>query len=444
MSAAFLFPVLMVCIAATVIFPLTEAPGWCAPVCGGVALGVAVLLWRVVMVPRRLVRVGMELLSGQDCNSRLRTVGQPDADRIVTLFNRLMGSLGEERRHIREQENLLSLLIDASPMGVAMLDDRGCVTRVNAAFCTLLGVRDEADIAGRGLSGLPGRIGEALAGLPDGGECVVRPGGNAVIRCYRRWFMQMGCRRPFLLVESLTEEVMRIEREAYGRVIRLIAHEVNNSMAGFRGLLSQLEDIFDGDPDMEAVISSVTERCVALGSFIGGYADVVRLPEPKFECIDVSEFVESQLPFLESVAGMPLDFRCDESARGARVSGDPVQLGQVMVNLVRNARQSLESLPSAGVALGPGEAGEPEAGSDIAIELTSDISGITLAVSDRGPGIAPDQRERLFTPFYSTRPGGQGIGLTLVSEILRRHGCHYVLATEADGCTRFRIRWTRL
>ena len=202
---------------------------WTAVFMSLISLGA---LWYSVVQPARVVRNGMDLLRAQEYNNRLSRVGQRDADRIVELFNRLMDRLHREHIRKREQDKLLSLLIDASPMGMAMMDFDGHITMVNSAFVRMMNMSDDGQLAGLTLQQLDCELGQAIAAVPEGKSMTVRLGDVRVYRIYRLWFMDSGFRRPFVLVESVTDDVIRAERGAYEKVIRLIAHEVNNTMGG--------------------------------------------------------------------------------------------------------------------------------------------------------------------------------------------------------------------
>lgn len=396
---------------------LTAATG----VCAGVLLWG---LWHAVLRPRRMVMRGMELLSNQETNNRLTLTGQHDADRIATLFNTLMDRLHQEQIRLREQDSFLHLLIEASPMGVAILDFDGHCTDANPAFIRLASLPDAAAATGLTMDALPSPISATLASLADGETRTVRLDDNSVLRCSRRFFVERGFRRPFLLVESLTEEVMEARRQAYGKVIRLMAHEVNNSMTGISTLLQILADVHSRDPEMSDFIESVRDRCDRLGRFIASYADVVRLPEPTLLPLDLCAFTDSQLPFLRSNTDCEIEIT--HPATPLIISADADMIAQVLVNIVRNSTDAIRSTgrTDGHIGIHIGRKGH---------------DGAELTVSDNGCGLSAEVASNLFTPFYSSKPDGQGIGLTMTAEILRRHHARFRLHTDADGLTRFNI-----
>ena len=205
----------------------------------GVLAMALLLLWLFYMrmvKPIGTIANGINLLREQDFSTRLAPVGQADADRIVEMFNEMMGRLKNERLRIREQNHFLDLLINESPMGVIVLDMHDRIGMLNKAAAEMLGIGRE-DAAGRSAAEMDGQLAQALAGLRTGETRTLRLNNAMVYRCARLSYMDQGFAHPFMLVERLTDEVMRAERTAYEKVIRMMAHEVNNSMAGVNSIL---------------------------------------------------------------------------------------------------------------------------------------------------------------------------------------------------------------
>lgn len=390
-----------------------------------VAVAAAAALWvyHGVVKPAKVARLGMELLTAQDTNSRLRKTGNHQADRVADLYNTLMERLHEQMLHNREQDRLLSQLISASPMGVAMMDLDGRISEANPAFMHLLGLRRENPI-GKHLEELPGELASALASAPEG-ESTIQIAETEIYRCRRLSFLDRGFNRPFILLDNMAEEVRRIEQAAYAKVIRVMAHEVNNSLGGVGSLLETLETIHSEDPMLSEVIESGRERCRSLGLFVNSYADVVRLPDPRMEAADLNDEMRRLHTFLQSIAGTRAEVSLSLSDQRLGVRIDKVQMERVMVNIVKNAAESISS----------GARGE------IKITTGREKGAALLTVENNGTPIGKEHAMMLFTPFYTTKPGGKGIGLTLVSEILRRHGCRYSLRSDDGGKTTFRIEF---
>ncbi|MDE6810803.1 MAG: PAS domain-containing protein [Muribaculaceae bacterium] len=374
-----------------------------------------------------MVQRGMELLSEQEANNRLATVGQPDADLIARLFNTLISKLHEERLRSREQNKFLQQLIEASPMGIALLDYNDNFVHVNPSFLKLARLSDKIDIRQKNLYQLSGYVVSQIQEMKQGEIKTIKCDNQTVLRCYLLYFMERGFRRPFILLESLTDEILDAERKAYGKVIRIMAHEVNNSMTGITTLLDILSAYHCDDSEMSEFITSVIERCNSMGRFIGAYADVVRLPEPLPEQLDVKSFIQSQLPFIRSISPYPIELNVIDDP--IVIHADADMLSQVLVNIIKNSTEAIRKT-------------ERNDGRIIISACKDKHAENIITISDNGCGIASEIGSELFNPFFTTKPDGQGIGLTMVAEILRKHNAGFSLLTDNDGITRFRIRFS--
>lgn len=397
---------------------------WVVYALSGLSLLLLFLLLRSVIMPAQKVRYGLDLIASQDFNNRLVKVGEPEADRIVKLFNTMIDKLRNERLLNLERENFLQLLVEASPMGVAMLDFDGRISLVNPAFMKILGLDMEQDIKGEPLRKIPSELASRMAEVPLDKSEEIRLGDIRRYRCYHLSFVQSGFKRQFYLLESLTEEVMKAERNAYEKVIRIISHEVNNTMGGVRSVLDTLHEIVE-DEDLREVIESCDNRCDQMTRFISSYADVVRVPDPVKSKVRLNDVLTEMIPFLQGMLspGLVLEFQPAEEE--IEVELDLSLIQQVIVNIVKNA---VESFPE-----------NYDKEGKISISTAVEASRIRLEISNNGEPISEELSAQLFSPFFTTKRGGRGIGLTLISEILNRHGAKYSLKTTPAGITRFSI-----
>lgn len=374
-----------------------------AMICG-LAAGALLTVLIYIFVFRLMDTVdnGINLLRAQDYASRLRKVGQPEADAVVELFNDLMDNLKSERQ-TREEKNLfLQQLIDASAQGIVIMNLDETIMQTNAAAEEMLRDID-------------------IPALDDGGSVTLRAADGMIYRVMRQSFFDRGFRRTFYLIEILTEEVRNIERDTYGKVIRTIAHEVNNTLGGIDSVMQVVRDV--SEPDIAEVIENCRERNQMLTDFISAYASLVKIPEPHTVAMDTAESIEHLKPFISYYAGkadIHISYRIEESST---VQLDPVLWEQAMINIIKNAAESIAETKR----------------TDGVIEISTDSRG-TITITDNGKGISSDQTPLLHTPFYTTKPDGQGIGMMLIREILRRHGCKFTLSTEkTTKKTHFRI-----
>lgn len=377
--------------------------------------------YRKIVKPLNSIGSGMELLREQDFSSRLSPVGQYEADRIVNVFNRMMEQLKNERLRLREQNNFLDLLIKASPMGVILTTLDEDLSELNPMAQKMLGVRQE-DVLGKKMNEIDSPLAAELANVPKGETATVRLNDLNIYRCTHSSFIDRGFQHPFFLIESLTDEVMKAEKKAYEKVIRMIAHEVNNTTAGITSTLDTVEQALsteEGMDDICDVMRVCTERCFSMSRFITRFADVVKIPEPTLTPVDLNDLAFTCKRFMEGMCAdrnIKLRLEIDETLKEVKM--DASLFEQVLVNIIKNAAESIEK---------DGEI------------IVRTLSPATIEVVDNGKGISKEVEAKLFSPFFSTKPNGQGIGLIFIREVLMRHGCTFSLRTYADGLTRFRI-----
>ncbi len=377
--------------------------------------------YRKIVKPLNSIGSGMELLREQDFSSRLSPVGQYEADRIVNVFNRMMEQLKNERLRLREQNNFLDLLIKASPMGVILTTLDEDLSELNPMAQKMLGVRQE-DVLGKKMNEIDSPLAAELANVPKGETATVRLNDSNIYRCTHSSFIDRGFQHPFFLIESLTDEVMKAEKKAYEKVIRMIAHEVNNTTVGITSTLDTVEQALsteEGMDDICDVMRVCTERCFSMSRFITRFADVVKIPEPTLTPVDLNDLAFTCKRFMEGMCtdrNIKLRLEIDETLKEVKM--DASLFEQVLVNIIKNAAESIEK---------DGEI------------IVRTLSPAIVEVVDNGKGISKEVEAKLFSPFFSTKPNGQGIGLIFIREVLMRHGCTFSLRTYADGLTRFRI-----
>ena len=416
--------IVLLIIGAVVALMLLDASSVTYTVVWGVALLgtlLLILFYRNVMKPLRTIANGIDLLRAQDFSSRLSHVGQREADRIVDMFNGMMTSLKQERLKLREQNHFLDLLIDVSPMGIIMLDSNGRISECNKAASKYVGFDSPREMFRATTKELDTPLGKVLDSLQDREVKVVRLNDSMVYRCSRLSFMESGISHPFYLIEKLTDEVMKAERKSYEKVIRMMAHEVNNSLSGILSVMETAEyEVVD--PDLSEAIAACEHRCRDMGAFITKFASAVKIPEPTKTNVDLAGLMRRRTPLFESICSATgASLSMDLPDRDVPVFIDPVLMEQVVTNIIKNAAES--------------------AGKGGKVDVSIQEPGVTLTITDNGPGISTEAAEMLFTPFFTTKEKGHGLGLLLVSEVLNSHGCRFSLETCDDGLTRFRIKF---
>lgn len=435
-------------------FLLVEQPLWFV---AAEALLLGSLLGGFVLVRRALEPLGYtrrfhDLLQDQNYANRLAAPALGELEELVGMFNTMLAALHRERLAAGEQQGFLDRLLEATPNAVLVFDFDGAISLVNASALSLLGLHQAQ---GRPLAawltneaqfvpGLDARARERsldlvaqLDALPAGDSRLLTDLDGRRYRAQRGQFFDRGFARHFLMIEDLSAELEDSERATYARLVRVLAHEVNNTVAATRSVLDSLlyyrSQLRDADAlDFATAIDAVKRRNISLGEFIDRFTRVVKMPAPERRPADLKAIVDDILWLNREQcarAGIRLGWRrCDTV---------PPQLLDVglmeaaLLNIVKNAIEAVLARQSRGAPGGHVEITLERAGNDT-----------VLAVLDSGDLLGELPARQLFTPFFTTKQGGQGIGLMFVREVLMRHGLPYSLASTGQGETRFEIRFT--
>lgn len=390
-----------------------------------------ILVWMYysVVKSKAVVERGMDLLKAQELNNRLAKVGEIESDRIVSLFNKLLERLSEERLRVREQNHFLDLLIEVSPIGVAVMDFDGRISLFNDSFRELAGIATD-NIKGKRPGELRGDLIKQLSELKSGETRTFRIGDRQIYRGSHLYFMEKGFRKSFLLVEKLTDEVRKAEKNAYCKIIRTISHEVNNSVAGLNMYLEILGDDLSLSEEQREVAVSCKERMENMSVFIGRFAEVAKLPAPEKRKVELNAMLEGMKYFLENVTMGKAELRYELCEEELMVMADRSQFEQVVVNIVKNAGESVASVSA-----------ENTGHKGVVVVRTLKCDTPELQIEDNGAGISEEYAEKIFTPFFTTKKSGQGIGLTIATEVLTSHGFQFSLKTFNGGKTIFSIKF---
>lgn len=235
----------------------------------------------------------MYLLRDQDFSSRLRLTGQPDADKIVELYNTLIASMKAERLKSLEQNKFLSLVVDASPLGIAVCNYDGEIVDTNRAWDAMQSTA----------------LTKAIDSVGNGDTQTLRLADALIVRISKLWFMDSGFKRNFILVERLTDEIAAAEKEMFNKIIRTIGHEVNNTLGSVISILDSLGEMHKDEPFTSEAIASASGSCTNLVSFVRGYADIVKLPPASPEYTELNEWMKKYIPLCPG--WLPQTYRSD-------------------------------------------------------------------------------------------------------------------------------------
>lgn len=339
--------------------------------------------------------------------------GEPLGDALVEA-NLLADAMAVQRRQALEATALLRAVMEEIDVAVFAFDADDRVRLVNRAGERLLGATEEA-ITGR--TAVECGLGDLLAGDMESVERSF-PGGSGRFGVRRTTFRERGLPMRLLVVANLAALLREEERSAWRRLIRVLGHELGNSLGPIRSIAESLRARLSRGPgdddlraDLEDGLSVVAERAGALTRFLEGYAALARLPLPKRSRTALA-------PCVRSVAAMEtrLPVRV-EPGPDVRVLADRDQIEQLLINLVRNAADAAA-----------------DTGGGVRIGWGLSPGTVELRVEDDGPGLA--NPSNLFVPFFTTKPGGSGIGLVLARQIAEAHGGTVSLENRSDaaGC----------
>ncbi|MBC8403416.1 MAG: HAMP domain-containing protein [Candidatus Marinimicrobia bacterium] len=391
-----------------------------------ISIAVSVALYWSLIHPVNLITAGVETLKDRDFNTRFVKVGQVEMDQLIEVYNQMIDQLRAERVRQREQHFFLERLIEASPMGIIVLDFDDRITQLNPAAVKAISVSAEQCIGFNLVDVGDSELAAVLSQLTPGEARIVPINGILAYKCRKSQFRNQGFYHHFIMIEELTDELYKSEKRAYGKIIRLMSHEINNSV----GAVNSVLDSFlaykrylpaEDQTDFEHAIDVVVTRNRHLNRFMTNYAEVVRLPKPNCEKHDLHHLLQTVETLMQvQCSRKNIDWLWQLASIPFEVIIDVQQFEHVLVNLVKNAVDAITF-----------------DGTITVITTTEPVK--TLIIRDTGGGFTPEVRKQLFTPFFSTKKNGQGIGLTLVREILMNHGFRFALERPATDYTDFII-----
>jgi nitrogen fixation/metabolism regulation signal transduction histidine kinase len=359
----------------------------------------------------RAVRDGILSLRDHDFSVSVAPTSDVELTGLTAAYNSLGELLRRERLDLYQRELLLDTVIQTTPLALVLTDAGERVMYSNVAARQLF--RDGHKLEGLDfatvLAASPAALREALGGGGDTLFTMDVAGEPQVYHLSQRGFLLNARPHRLLLLKQLTRELAAQEVAVWKKVIRVIAHELNNSLAPISSL-AHSGQLLAREPDpaqLARVFETIAERAAHLATFIDGYARFAKLPRPRPVPVTWPQF----LARLEGT----LPFRIDGPLPEEAATLDASQLEQVMINLLKNAAES----------------GSPP--EEITVGVRSGLPGFRLEVGDRGSGLSEAALRDALLPFYSTKPTGTGLGLTLCREIIEAHGGRLSLANRPGG-----------
>lgn len=382
------------------------------------SLWIAWSLYRQLLQPLKTIMQGVDVIKEKDFTVKFPLTGKYEMDQLINVFNHMMEQLKTERIRQEQQHFFLEKLIYTSPTGIIILDYDHNVQQINPKALQLLGIENMADAPSH-------PIFQQLLQLHSGESRTISLTGIATYKLQKSHFIDRGFPRHFVMIEELTVEILAAEKKVYEKVIRMMAHEVNNTIGPVNSIMQSTLKVqaLWADPQhhiLRDALEVAIGRNQNLNVFMRNFADLVKLPEPDKKQIDLHTLLLSVKRLMEMKAmERNVQLQMNLQPGTFMLMADEQQMEQAIINIVKN---SIESIDNTGT-------------------ITFSTSRQQLVITDTGKGIAAADAEHIFSPFYSTKRDGQGIGLTLVREILMNHGWNFSLRTIREKDTQFQIRF---
>jgi two-component system nitrogen regulation sensor histidine kinase NtrY len=391
-----------------------------------ISIVIAWNLYYQLIQPLKTLTQGLDAIRDRDFNVKFLSTGKGEVDQLIDVYNQMIDQLRNERTLQEQQHFFLEKLIYTSPTGIIILDYDCNIHQINPKAAQILSV-DEKNLLNHSVNELPGNFARHLENFRSGDTKTIKLSGVNTYKLQRSQFIDRGFSRDFIMIEELTAEILAAEKNVYGKVIRMMAHEVNNTIGPVNSIMQtalNMDALWQqsNSDELKDALQVALDRNQNLNLFMRNFADLVRLPEANKKHMDLNHTIASVSTLMAlNASENDIKLIVDISDEPFYILADVQQMEQALINIVKNA---IEAIGNKGI-----------------VKFTSDAKLKRLVVTDNGKGISDQQSNQLFSPFYSTKKDGQGIGLTLVREILTNHGFEFSLQTGADGLTAFTIQF---
>jgi two-component system nitrogen regulation sensor histidine kinase NtrY len=330
---------------------------------------------------------------------------------LLQVHNELGQVLRAERSNLMQRELMLETIVENSPVSLVLIDNYHRVAFANGAARQLIG--DGRTLEGEDFAvlvqGLASAMRQAFASGEDGIFTMDIGGSEETLLLLNRGFLLQGVAHTLHVIRPVTREMARTEVATWKKVIRVVTHELNNTLAPISSLTFTGTELARAGAieRMTEIFGGIRDRTEHLQRFVRGYASFARLPTPRKEYVEWAAFLE----------GLALHERVRRvgTLPSIRAYFDPGQIEQVLINLIRNAAES---------------GGEQEA---VEMEIRNTATAFKIDVRDRGSGMNDAVLANAFLPFYSTKRTGTGLGLAVAREIVDAHGGRLMLSNRAGG-----------
>ncbi len=362
---------------------------------------------------------GINSLKDNDFSLTIYDQQYREVSNVIGIYNELTTILRNERMDIFQRELLLDTVIQSTPVALVLTTSSGTIVYNNLAAKELF---KQPQINGCNLFDIYQQLVPALRTAIDektnGFITDIIDEQNVIFHVNCQQFMLNGSEHSLYLLKNITTEISQQEANMWKQVIRLISHELNNSLAPIASLTRSAKKII-ANPEhvhmLNDVLETIANRTDHLHQFISQYAKFAKLPKPMIAQVELA-------PFLQQLATL-VQVKCKINVSSQYAKLDAGQIEQVVINLVKNAKES----------------GSDE--QEVGVDISQQANLLTFSIYDRGSGLTESQMHQALLPFFTTKSTGSGVGLALCNEIVTNHGGKLRLANRQHGglCVSFSL-----
>lgn len=363
-------------------------------------------------------------------------------DDLNTAFNEVINEFKKTRAAKEEHFNYLQTVVQHISIGIIVFQHNGKVDIFNNAAKRMLNLSGIRFI--HELENVDENMAEVILGMKAGDKNLIKVFvDNELLQLSVRAteFRMRGDDFVLVSLQNIHSELEAKEMDSWQKLIRVLTHEIMNSITPIVSLSGTVKDILIEEETMElrrdldeedvdsilGALNTIEKRSQGLLNFVQVYRNLTRIPKPNFRYVEVNDLFQSVYNLLEpKIKEQKIQCRIHVVPRDLKVTADPDLIEQVLINLVINSIHALKDIPEPKIKI---------------LALTSPNNRVSISVSDNGHGIKPDIMEKIFVPFFTSKKEGSGIGLSLSREIMRMHKGNITVRSKADEETTFTLHF---
>lgn len=366
------------------------------------------MIWLVFQLHSRSIKqvvetleLGVKCFEDNDFSITIQNKRDDELGRIIDAYNHVAQAIRAERMSLYQREVLLDTIIQETPVALILTDSSNVVVYSNDATKALFKLKEKPDelVFSTLTDALPDALRKATEQKRQGLYTHQDEQQKVVYYLNCQMFSLNGAEHHLYLYKNMTSEISRQEIDLWKNAIRLMSHELNNSLAPIASLTNSAKDIINKQKHMDMlpdILDTISQRTSRLHTFIEQYAQYARLPSPTIRPVQLTDFVDTILRLCEC--------QLRSEVPQVKVQIDRGQMEQVLINLIKNAKES---------------GSKPE---EVSLAVTHENHQVIFSVCDAGAGMSEQQLQQALLPFFSTKQQGTGLGLTLCNEIVTAHG----------------------